>query len=318
VPLRSAFVCLDLHFAGKRNKNNEKPVYTRRTITLQLFCRIAISNYFVALATNQTRPSVENLGSRDEQPVNNRSKAPGILDKPYFRFSTYQSEDFSTEQRAEPFFRFFSRFTVRFLPQVHTTSIPFRKQSCHFLSALPLALHHSCITSGPAYFNLPCLLRPSEEGIIDIKMSLQSTYEKFLATANPSLLAEDAALHYVTTLTSLHGAAEIDKHLKSQGRDLKKKEEKILDVVEAANALVVEVHTTLEFLTGGGAYLPSLDDNFLADHVATFPIVSFVFPLFLRRAVADYRSHRSILSASTQMEKSRKYVRIGIKDRFSN
>jgi hypothetical protein len=110
-------------------------------------------------------------------------------------------------------------------------------------------------------------------------MSLQSTYEKFLATSDPSLLTEDAALHYITTLTSLHGAAEIGKYLKNQGRDLKKKEEKILDVVEAANALAIEVHTTLEFLTGGGAYLPSLDDNFLADRVVTFPIVSFPIPL---------------------------------------
>jgi hypothetical protein len=110
-------------------------------------------------------------------------------------------------------------------------------------------------------------------------MSLQRTYEQFLATSNPSLLAEDAALHYITTLTSVHGAAEVGKYLKNQDRDLKKKEEKILDVVEAANALVVEVHTTLEFLTSGGAYLPSLDDNFLADRVVTFPIVSFPIPL---------------------------------------
>jgi hypothetical protein len=120
----------------------------------------------------------------------------------------------------------------------------------------------------------PCLLRLNEEAIVDIKMSLQSAYEKFLATSNPSLLAEDASLHYITTLTSLHGAAEIAKYLNSQNHELKKKEEKILDVVEAANALVVEVHTTLEFQTGGGAYLPSLDDNFLADRVVTFPIVS--------------------------------------------
>jgi hypothetical protein len=109
---------------------------------------------------------------------------------------------------------------------------------------------------------------------VDVQMALQSAYANFLATSNPSLLAEDASLHYITTLVSLHGSAEIAKHLKSQGRELKKKEETILDVVEAANALVVEVHTTLEFQTGGGAYLPTLDDNFLADRVVTFPIVS--------------------------------------------
>jgi hypothetical protein len=44
-------------------------------------------------------------------------------------------------------------------------------------------------------------------------------------------------------------------------------------VVEGTNALAVEVHTTLELLSGGGSYLPGLDDNFLADRIVTFPIV---------------------------------------------
>jgi hypothetical protein len=59
---------------------------------------------------------------------------------------------------------------------------------------------------------------------------------------------------------------------------IKKKEEKILDAVEASNALVVEVETTMEFVTSGGAYLPGLDDNFLADRTVTLPIVCFPHP----------------------------------------
>jgi hypothetical protein len=104
-------------------------------------------------------------------------------------------------------------------------------------------------------------------------MALQGAYKQFLAAPNPTFLAEDASLHYITTLITLNGSSEILKHLKAQDHELKKKEEKFIDAVEGTNALAVEVHTTLEFLTGGGSYLPSLDDNFLADRTVTLPIV---------------------------------------------
>lgn len=54
---------------------------------------------------------------------------------------------------------------------------------------------------------------------------------------------------------------------------MKKKGDKTLSFVEAPGTIVLDVETTLEFVSGGGAYLPSLDDNFLADHVVTFPTV---------------------------------------------
>jgi hypothetical protein len=104
-------------------------------------------------------------------------------------------------------------------------------------------------------------------------MSLQAAFKQFLAAPNTSLLSEDASLHYITTLVTQNGPAEIIKHLNSQSHQLKKKEEKFLDVVEGEHALAVESETTIEFLTGGGAYLPGLDDNFLADRTVTFPIV---------------------------------------------
>lgn len=113
-------------------------------------------------------------------------------------------------------------------------------------------------------------------------MALQAAYRQFLAAPNPSFLAEDASLHYVTTLVTLNGAANIIKHLNTQSHDLKKKEELLLDVVEGEQAIATEVHTTLEFLNGGGAYLPTLDDNFLADRVVTFPVVCTISqPLIL-------------------------------------
>jgi len=105
-------------------------------------------------------------------------------------------------------------------------------------------------------------------------MSLSSTYKQFLTAPNAGLLASNASLHYITTLTSINGSAEIVKHLNVQNHELKKKEEKFLDVVEGADSIAVEIHTCIEFETGGGAYLPALDDNFLADRIVTFPIVS--------------------------------------------
>ncbi|TVY27723.1 hypothetical protein LHYA1_G004357 [Lachnellula hyalina] len=106
-------------------------------------------------------------------------------------------------------------------------------------------------------------------------MALQAAYKQFLTTPNASFLASDASLHYITTLTTLHGSAEIIKYLNGQSHELKK-EEKFLDVVEGPDSLAVEVHTTVEFQTGGGAYLPSLDDNFLADRIVTLPIIHIV------------------------------------------
>lgn len=104
-------------------------------------------------------------------------------------------------------------------------------------------------------------------------MALQAAYQQFLAAPKESALASNASLHYITTLVTLNGSAAIIKHLGIQSHDLKKKEEKFLDVVESADALAVEVHTSIEFVTGGGSYLPGLDDNFLADRVVALPIV---------------------------------------------
>lgn len=105
-------------------------------------------------------------------------------------------------------------------------------------------------------------------------MSLQSAYKQFLAAPNPSLLATDASLNFITTLISIHGSSNIVKHLSGQDHQLKKKEETFLNIVEGTNCVAAEVHTTIEFKTSGGSYLPGLDDNFLADRTVTLPIVS--------------------------------------------
>lgn len=104
-------------------------------------------------------------------------------------------------------------------------------------------------------------------------MTLRETYTTFLNAPSASPLADTAALHYISTLTSIHDAPAILKHFAAQDKLLKKKSQKVLDAVESKHALSVDVETTLEFVNGGGAYLPGLDDNFVADRVVTFPMV---------------------------------------------
>lgn len=104
-------------------------------------------------------------------------------------------------------------------------------------------------------------------------MALQAVYKQFLAAPETSFLADDAALHYVTTTTSFRGSANIVKHLTSLRNQVKKKQEEYLTVIEGQNALAIEVDTILEFVTSGAAYLPGMDDNFLADRTVYLPVV---------------------------------------------
>jgi hypothetical protein len=104
-------------------------------------------------------------------------------------------------------------------------------------------------------------------------MTLRDTYNAFLATPSTGALAANASLHYITTLTSLHDATAVIKHLSAQEKMLKKKSQKMLSAIEGSHGLSVDVETTIEFQNGGGAYLPGLDDNFVADRTVTFPMV---------------------------------------------
>ncbi|EHK17461.1 uncharacterized protein TRIVIDRAFT_75917 [Trichoderma virens Gv29-8] len=105
---------------------------------------------------------------------------------------------------------------------------------------------------------------------------MAATYKQFLASPSSSLLADKASLHYVTTLTSFVGATEIIKHLNTLQKQVKKKKEEVLNLIDGQNVIAVEVDTCIEFVTSGGAYLPGLDDNFIADHEAFLPIMHIV------------------------------------------
>ena len=105
-------------------------------------------------------------------------------------------------------------------------------------------------------------------------MALQAAYKQFLAAPNSSFLAEDASLHYITSTTSYNGATDIIKHLATLRNQVKKKKEDLLNVVESSTAIAAETETSFEFITGGGPFLPALDDNFLADRTVSLLIVS--------------------------------------------
>lgn len=106
---------------------------------------------------------------------------------------------------------------------------------------------------------------------------MAAIYKQFLVSPNSSLLADRASLHYVTTTTTFTGPTEIIKHLNSLQKQVKKKKEDLLSVIEGHAAIAVEVDTALEFQTSGGVYLPGLDDNFLSDRIAYLPIVRLRF-----------------------------------------
>lgn len=148
--------------------------------------------------------------------------------------------------------------------------------------------------------------------------SLNAIYQSFLANPNVSALSSDASLNYITTLIAINSATSILKHIAAHHHVLKKKEENVLSVVESENSICLDVETTLEFVTGGGAYLPGLDDNFLADRVVTFPMVLLLIAythLFLLRI--SYLS-RSISSTLTPQRKFKQSVFTGIKGLYSS
>ena len=109
---------------------------------------------------------------------------------------------------------------------------------------------------------------------VHLAMSLKTVYERFLASPNPLSLTESASINYIPTLKTFAQPASVIRHLEDQNKnEVRKKAEKIIAAVEAHNALSLDVETTLEFISGGGAYLPGLE-NFVTDRIVTFPTVS--------------------------------------------
>lgn len=105
-------------------------------------------------------------------------------------------------------------------------------------------------------------------------MSLKSIYQRFLEVPNPISLSDNATLAYITTLTSFSTSAAVVRHLETQNKKVvKTKSAKVITAIEGYRSLAIEVETVLEFISGGGAYLPGLE-NFIVDKIATIPTVS--------------------------------------------
>ncbi|KAH7196809.1 uncharacterized protein B0J16DRAFT_313154 [Fusarium flagelliforme] len=105
---------------------------------------------------------------------------------------------------------------------------------------------------------------------------MAATYKQFLAAPSSSLLADTAALHYVTTTTTFSGPTQIIKHLNGLQKQVSKKKEEVFNIVDGGNVIVLEIDTGLGFQTSGGPYLPGLDDNFLSARDVYLPITHFV------------------------------------------
>ncbi|RMD42638.1 hypothetical protein DV735_g2480, partial [Chaetothyriales sp. CBS 134920] len=107
-------------------------------------------------------------------------------------------------------------------------------------------------------------------------MSLIAIYERFLASPNPLSLSDNAALHYVPTLTSFTEPGPVIRHLESQSKEVvKPKSFKTINAVQGPSSVALEVDTTLEFLSGGGAYLPRLE-NLVSGRVVNLPVTHIV------------------------------------------
>ncbi|GKT98801.1 hypothetical protein FLAG1_05503 [Fusarium langsethiae] len=105
---------------------------------------------------------------------------------------------------------------------------------------------------------------------------MAATYKQFLAAPSSSLLADTAALYYVTTTTTFAGPTQIIKHLNGLQKQVSKKKEEVFNIVDGGNVIVLEIDTGLGFQSGGGPYLPGLDDNFLSARDVYLPITHFV------------------------------------------
>ncbi|KAJ5781154.1 hypothetical protein N7457_006314 [Penicillium paradoxum] len=104
----------------------------------------------------------------------------------------------------------------------------------------------------------------------------KTEYQRFLASPRSAKLADDVSLIYVPTTTKFERADNVITHVLKQVHVVKTKSNQIISAIEGSESLCLQMETTLEFTEGGGAYLPHLDDNFLADRVATFPTIHIV------------------------------------------
>lgn len=105
---------------------------------------------------------------------------------------------------------------------------------------------------------------------------MASTYRSFLQSPDASQLTNDASINYITTTTTINEPTAIVKHLQAQQKQVTKKDEKVLSTIDDGNNLFLETELTIQFNNGGGAFLPSMDENLLDEKLVTFPLLHVV------------------------------------------
>ncbi len=101
-------------------------------------------------------------------------------------------------------------------------------------------------------------------------------YSAFQNGPTADALTSDAGLHYITTTTNIDSAAAVIKHLSAQSKQVTRKDSRILSAVQGQNSLFLETEVTLQFNNGGGAWLPSMDENLLDEKMVNFPLLHIV------------------------------------------
>lgn len=139
----------------------------------------------------------------------------------------------------------------------------------------------------------------------------KTEYQRFLDNPRSAKLADDVSMIYVPTTTKFEQADNVITHVLKNAKVVKTKSNQVISAIEGSDSLCLDMETTLEFTEGGGVYLPSMDDNFLADRVATFPTVNS--PTRVALSEANASSCRFTLSTSTPINRSSRSAFTGIK-----
>lgn len=132
----------------------------------------------------------------------------------------------------------------------------------------------------------------------------RDAYQKFLANPRNAPLAADASLFYVASSTKFEGADAVITHI-SRHASFVKKSEKTISVIESSDSLVLDQETTLDFVNGGGVYLPSLDDSYFTSSVVTIPTVKIPRDRIPLIGCCRTNAHSCSSTSSTSMPKAR-------------
>ena len=97
-------------------------------------------------------------------------------------------------------------------------------------------------------------------------------YQAFLASPDASKLSDDVELMYVNSGRTFSSAKTVANHLRvdRQNNIQIRNSQQVIGAIEGPDRAFFDVKNTVEFVSGGGEYLPGLDE-FIVDKTITFP-----------------------------------------------